>query len=146
MAFDDGEHRVELRKLGPGHSKGDSVAWLPKERILFTGDLCVNWAIGNNMADADADHDNWLRALDTMASMNPATVVVGHGELGAGPVLSTQKAYLGDMLSQVRKGVKAGKTADQLAMEIDLRRHKIGTDKERNAASVRAIYKKVARP
>jgi cyclase len=43
MAFDDGEHRVALRKVGPRHSKGDSVAWLPKERILFTGDLCVNW-------------------------------------------------------------------------------------------------------
>jgi cyclase len=145
MAFDDGQHRVEFRKVGPGHSKGDAVAWLPKERILFTGDLCVNWKFGNNVADADADHDNWLRALDTMASMKPATVVVGHGDLGSAPVLAAQKAYLGDMLDQVRKGVKAGKTADQLASGINLTQHKIGADKERNAASVRAIYAKVAR-
>ena len=50
------------------------------------------------------------------------------------------------MLGQVRKGVKAGKTADQLATEINLMRHKIGADKECNASSVRAMYAKVARP
>lgn len=109
VEFDDGERRVELRKLGPGHSKGDAVAWLPKERIVFTGDLCVNWGSGNNVADADADHDNWLRALDTMAAMGPKTVVVGHGEPGPMGLLAAQKFYLADMLDQVRKGVGAGK-------------------------------------
>jgi cyclase len=144
MEFDDGERRVELRKLGPGHSKGDAVAWLPKERIVFTGDLCVNWGSGNNVADADADHDNWLRALDTMAAMGPKTVVVGHGEPGPVGLLAAQKAYLADMLDQVRKGVGEGKSADQLVSEIDLTRHKIGSDKERNAVSVRAVYHKLA--
>jgi glyoxylase-like metal-dependent hydrolase (beta-lactamase superfamily II) len=145
MAFDDGEHRVEMQLVGPGHSKGDAIAWLPKERILFTGDLCVNWKFGNNVADADADHDNWLRALDAMAKMEPKTVVVGHGDLGPPSVFAAQKAYLSDMLEQVRRGVRAGKSADQLAGEIDLTKHLIGSDPERNAASVRAIYRKVAR-
>ncbi|MFN7921775.1 MAG: MBL fold metallo-hydrolase [Bryobacteraceae bacterium] len=104
MAFDDGEHRVELRLMGPGHSKGDAAAWLPKEKILFTGDLVVNWKSGNNAADADADHDNWLRALDRMAAMNPATVVVGHGELGGVAEIRAQHAYMADMVDTVRKG------------------------------------------
>ena len=142
--LDDGEHRVELLLLGPGHSKGDAVAWLPKEKILFTGDLCVNWKYGNNVADADADYDNWLRALDTMAKMGPKTVVVGHGELGGVAVFGAQKAYLSDMVSQVRKGVKAGKSADQLAKSIDLTKHPIGSDAERNAASIRAVHRKVS--
>lgn len=144
MAFDDGEHRVELHLMGPGHSRGDAVAWLPKEKILFTGDLCVNWGFGNNVADVDADHDNWMRALDRMAGMNPSTVVPGHGVLSLTAHLREQKAYLADMLDQVRKGVKAGKSADELAGSISLTKHKIGSDKDRNAASVRAIYKKVA--
>src|SRR4051812_31534439 len=42
LYFDDGEHRVELLHLGIAHTHGDAVAWLPKERILFTGDACVN--------------------------------------------------------------------------------------------------------
>lgn len=142
--FSDGEHRVELRLMGPGHSKGDAIAWLPKERILFTGDLCVNWKYGNNVADADADHDNWLRALDTMAKMGAKTVVVGHGDLGGPGVFAPQKAYLSEMLSEVRKGIKAGKSADQLASEINLTKHPIGTDPQRNAASIRAMYRKVS--
>lgn len=144
MTFDDGEHRVELRKLGPGHSKGDAVAWLPKERILFTGDLCVNWGSGNNVADIDADHDNWLRTLDVMTSMNPSLVVVGHGQPGPVPLLAAQKAYLGDMISAVRKSIREGRSPDQAAADADLTKHTIGADKERNAASVKAVYRKLA--
>lgn len=142
--FEDAGHKVELRLMGPGHSKGDAVAWLPKEKILFTGDLCVNWAYGNNVADADADHDNWIRALDKMAALKPSTVVVGHGQLGTAAVITPQKAYLSAMINHVRNGIKAGKSADQVAAEANLTNHPIGADKDRNAASVKAMYKKLS--
>ncbi len=143
MSFDDGEHRVEMILMGPGHSKGDAVAWLPKEKILFTGDMCVTWGLGNNVADVDADHDHWVSALDRMAQMPVTTLVPGHGGLAAKPQIQEQRAYLADMLAQVRKGIKARKTADQMAGEIDLTRHKIGADKQRNATSVKAMYRRL---
>lgn len=142
MSFDDGEHRVELQLMGPGHSKGDSVAWLPKERILFTGDLCVNWAFGNNAADGDADHDNWIRALDRMASLGPSIVVVGHGALGGIPELRAQHAYMADMVDTVRRGIAQGKTVEEIA-KADMTRHIIGSDKERNVISLTAIYRRL---
>jgi cyclase len=142
MAFDDGEHRVELRLMGPGHSKGDAVAWLPKERILFTGDLVVNWGYGNNVADVDADHDNWLRALDRMAAMVPSIVVVGHGTLGGVADLRAQHSYLADMVDTVRNGIAVGKSAEEIS-KTDLTRHKIGSQADRNVASLSAIYKKL---
>ncbi len=142
MAFDDGEHRVELILMGPGHSKGDAVAWLPKEKILFTGDLCVNWGTGNNAADADADHDNWLRALDRMAALAPSIVVVGHGTLGGLSDLRAQHTYMADMIDTVRRGIAAGKSEDEIA-QTDLTRHKIGSDKARNVSSLKAVYKKL---
>ena len=55
MVIDDGERRLELRRVGPAHTIGDAVAFLPREGILFTGDLCVNWRFGNNVGDRDAD-------------------------------------------------------------------------------------------
>lgn len=143
MAFDDGTHRVELIKVGPGHTLGDAVAWLPKERILFTGDLCVNWTSGNNVADADADHDNWIRTLDKMAQANPSTVVVGHGDLGGVPELRKQKEYLSDMLRVVREGIRAGKSGEEIANAADLTSHKIGTDPARNKASILAVHRKL---
>ncbi|MBS1828258.1 MAG: MBL fold metallo-hydrolase [Acidobacteria bacterium] len=143
MVFDDGEHRVEMIKVGPGHSKGDAVAWLPKERILFTGDLCVNWKFGNNMADPDADHLNWVKALETMAGWAPRLVAVGHGTLGEVPTLRGQAAYIQDMWKQVSDGRKRGRSADELAKSIDLSRHQpFGGDAERNAASIKAMYLK----
>jgi glyoxylase-like metal-dependent hydrolase (beta-lactamase superfamily II) len=143
MVFDDGEHRVELIKVGPGHSKGDAVAWLPKERFLFTGDLCVNWKFGNNVADADADHLNWVRALGMMAKWNPERVVVGHGTIGDVSVLAGQAAYLEDMWNQVTAGKRANKSAEQLVKEIGLEKHQPwGGDAERNAGSIRAMFRK----
>ena len=43
LVFDDGQHRVELIKYGQAHTKGDGVAYLPAEGIVFVGDLAVNW-------------------------------------------------------------------------------------------------------
>jgi glyoxylase-like metal-dependent hydrolase (beta-lactamase superfamily II) len=142
MVFDDGTHRVELTRLGPGHSKGDAVAYLPKEKILASGDLCVNWKWGNNVADPDANYDGWIRALDNLAQWDIRTLVPGHGSLGSVETLRAQRAYLADMQAQVRSGRKAGKSADQLAKEIDLAKHgSFGVNAEANAGSVRAMYR-----
>ena len=144
MIFDDGTHRVELTRMGPAHSKGDAVAWLPRERILASGDLCVNWKWGNNVADPDADYDNWIRALDDLAQWDIRTVVPGHGSLGGVDTLRAQRAYLADMQAQVRAGIKAGKSADQLAKEIDLSKHgSFGVNPEQNGISIRAMVRRL---
>jgi len=143
LAFDDGERRVELIRVGPGHTIGDAVAYLPKERILASGDLCVNWTSGNNVGDQDADPDNWVRVLDTLAQWDVKTVVPGHGRLGATETLRGQRAYLADMVTQVRAGLKAGKTADQVAQEINLSKHQ-PWGANSGANSVRAVYRKLA--
>ncbi|MBM3774200.1 MAG: MBL fold metallo-hydrolase [Acidobacteria bacterium] len=145
LVFDDGARRVELLRLGPAHTRGDAVAYLPKERVLFTGDLCVNRP-GNNVADADADPDGWLRALDAMGQMDIAVVVPGHGEQGGAETLRGQRAYLADLIQQVRSGTARGATAEQLEKEVDLSRHKPwGQDEARNRSSVRAVHAKLSR-
>jgi glyoxylase-like metal-dependent hydrolase (beta-lactamase superfamily II) len=152
MAFDDGERRVELIRVGPGHTIGDSVAWLPKEKILIAGDLLVNWDTGNNVADRDADLDNWAKVLDQLAQWDVKIVVPGHGRVatagsGQSPadVLRGQRAYLADMTAQVRAGIKEGKTADQLAQQIDLTKHQPwGASRGANASSVRAIHRNLS--
>ncbi|MBI3683845.1 MAG: MBL fold metallo-hydrolase [Acidobacteria bacterium] len=143
MTFSDGEHQVDLVKVGPGHSKGDAVAYLPKEKILFTGDLCVNWKSGNNAADADADHPNWVRALTQMAGWDVRTVIVGHGAIGDVTTLRAQAAYLDDMWRQVQAGKRAGKSDEYLVKEINLAKHgNFAADPARNAGSIRAMFRK----
>jgi cyclase len=145
MAFDDGTQRVELTLLGPGHSRGDAVAYLPKEKILVTGDLCVTWGFGNNVADVDANYEHWLQAVDKMAGWDVKTVIPGHGTPADLSALRVQHEYLADMVNQVRAGMGAGKSADELARQIDLKKHGlIAGDADANASSIRAVYKHLA--
>ncbi|CAA9525469.1 MAG: hypothetical protein AVDCRST_MAG96-3185 [uncultured Segetibacter sp.] len=146
LVFDDGVHRVELIRMGPAHSSGDGVAYLPGEKILITGDLCVNgnpW--GNNVADPNADFDKWLGVLETMAGWDVKIVVPGHGDLGTAETLRLQRLYLKDMLIMVRQGIKAGKSRQELVKEIDLSKHGIyGKNKVSNERSIGFMYDKLS--
>ena len=142
LVFDDGGHRVELIRTGPAHSKGDAVAWLPKEKILFAGDLVVNWELGNNVGDSDADHAKWVRELDRLAAWNPTVVIPGHGVPGNLTTLQGQRAYLAAMLDGVLAGIRSQKTADQIAAEIDLSQHQpFGADPRRTASQVKTMHR-----
>jgi cyclase len=141
MFFDDGTQRVELYRMGPAHSKGDTVVFLPKPGIVATGDLCVTWPYGNNVGDADADYQGWLNALDRMMAFNPKIVVPGHGPIGDEMSLRTQQEYLSDMRRQVEAGIKSGKTAEQLSQQIDLSSHgTIASTQSANVTSAKAMY------
>lgn len=126
IVFDDSIHRVELIRMGPAHTAGDGVAYLPKEKILVTGDLFVigiPW--GNNVADPHADYDRWLKVLERMESWKPNIVIPGHGEPSTIKQLKDQRMYLADMLRQVRAGIRAGKSKEALVKQIDLRKHPV---------------------
>jgi cyclase len=82
-----------------------------------------------------------MKALNKMIGWNVATVVPGHGAVSGPDALRAQRAYLNGMLTQVQAGRSAGKTADQLATEIDLRSFGfIASDPPSNATSVRAMF------
>jgi len=143
MAIDDGERRLELRRVGPAHTIGDAVAFLPKEEILFTGDLCVNWRFGNNVGDRDADHQHWVQVLNEMAEWSVKTVVPGHGGIGTVATLKAQSAFIDDLWTQVSAGKKAGKTVDQLVKEIDLSKHgDFAADAQQNQSAIRSVFRK----
>jgi glyoxylase-like metal-dependent hydrolase (beta-lactamase superfamily II) len=143
MAIDDGERRLELRRVGPAHTMGDAVAFLPKEGILFTGDLCVNWRSGNNVGDPDADHQHWAQVLNDMARWNLKTVIPGHGDPGTVDTLKAQSAFLDDLWKQVSAGKKAGKTVDQLLKEVDLSTHgNFAADAQQNQTAIRQVFRK----
>lgn len=144
LVLDDGTQRVEMTRVGPGHSKGDAVAYLPKQKILVTGDLCVTWSTGNNIGDADADPANWVRALAKLEQWDITTVIPGHGPPATRSALISQREYLADMLNQVTEGKREGKTADQLAQSVILNRHGTwGASATGNATAIRAVYKKL---
>jgi len=100
MIFDDGQHRVELLHFGVAHTHGDGWAWLPKEKILFTGDACVNGPF-NFMGDGNAEQ--WIKTLEAVKKLGARIVCPGHGPRGGAEVLEDQQAFFVELRKQVKK-------------------------------------------
>jgi len=98
LIFDDGKHRVELMHLGVAHTHGDAVAWLPNERILFTGDVCVN---GPYNFVGDGDTGKWVDTLDLAKKLGAKIVCTGHGPRSNAAVLDDQQAFFRALREQV---------------------------------------------
>jgi cyclase len=98
LFFDDGKRRVELVHFGVGHTKGDALAWMPKEGILFTGDAAVNGAF-NFVGDGNV-HE-WIRTLDEIRKLAPRVVCPGHGPLGDARILEDQQAFFRALVERV---------------------------------------------
>ncbi|GAB3499103.1 MBL fold metallo-hydrolase [Amycolatopsis cihanbeyliensis] len=81
LGGDRGE--LELRYCGRGHTEGDIVAWLPRQRILFAGDLVEAQAA---LYTGDAFHREWASStLDAVASIGAEALVGGRGAVSRGP-------------------------------------------------------------
>jgi glyoxylase-like metal-dependent hydrolase (beta-lactamase superfamily II) len=77
MALNLGETRFELRLVGPAHTPGDSLVWLPEARVVFSGDVVYVGRMLSVRPYSNSAH--WIDAFEAMASLDPATIVPGHG-------------------------------------------------------------------
>lgn len=116
--IDLGGRIVELRTFGLAHTMGDQVVWLPKEKILFTGDLAEErifpifpWFPPD---DADLDAAHWSNVLAQLEALDPTIVVPGHGDIGGAEILIAVRAYMADLSARVVEQRKAGKDAEAI--------------------------------
>jgi cyclase len=115
LIFDEGKHRVELMHLGVAHTHGDAVAWLPKEKILFMGDVCVN---GPYNYVGDGDVGKWIVTLDAAKQLGAKIVCTGHGPRSVASVLDDQQAFFKALREEV--GAKmAGKPPEEAKTQVE---------------------------
>jgi len=67
----------ELRHVGPAHTPGDSLVWLPEQRVVFSGDVVYIGRMLGVMPHSNSRH--WIEAFDAMAALEPETIIPGHG-------------------------------------------------------------------
>ena len=106
-----GKLEVQLLQLGRGHTKGDTVAWLPQQKILFSGDLVEFDA---TPYAGDAYFKDWPQTLDRLAALNPVALVPGRGAALTTPSmvqagLAGTKNFVSDLYASVQAGAAAGK-------------------------------------
>ena len=115
LIFDDGVHRVELRYFGTAHTHGDGFAWLPREKVLFTGDACVN---GPYNYVGDGQVGDWIKTLDRARELGAQVVGPGHGPLGAASVLEDQQTFFRE-LYRVVKVASEGKSPAEVQAAVE---------------------------
>jgi glyoxylase-like metal-dependent hydrolase (beta-lactamase superfamily II) len=120
---DDTQHVVFMH-FGHSHTIGDAVAYLPKHKILCTGDACVNGAF-NFMGHSNSA--SWIRCLEEMKKLDIDLICPGHGKLTGKELLDTQKRYFADLRAEVKKGIDAKKDAAQITAGLDLPWYKAWT-------------------
>jgi glyoxylase-like metal-dependent hydrolase (beta-lactamase superfamily II) len=105
-----GKLQVEIMQLGRGHTKGDTVVWLPHDRVMFSGDLVE---YGATPYTGDAYLTDWPATLDAIEALNPAKLVPGRGaslqtpeEVKAG--LNGTREFVIEMFDAVKRGVEQG--------------------------------------
>ena len=106
-----GKLEVQLIQLGRGHTKGDTVAWIPSEKILFSGDLVEFDA---TPYAGDAYFKDWPQTLDNVAALQPEKLVPGRGAALTTPEqvqagLSGTRDFIKDLYQSVQAGAAAGK-------------------------------------
>ena len=114
-----GKLEVQLLQLGRGHTKGDTVAWLPEQKILFSGDLVEYDA---TPYAGDAYFRDWPGTLDKLAALGARALVPGRGAALTTPEavaqgLASTRSFIADVWQSVQAGVAAGKTLNAVYKE-----------------------------
>jgi glyoxylase-like metal-dependent hydrolase (beta-lactamase superfamily II) len=114
-----GKLEVRIMQLGRGHTKGDTVAWLPQQKILFSGDLVEYDA---TPYAGDAYFKDWPHTLDRIADLKPAALVPGRGAALTTPELvqaglAGTKSFVSDLYQHVVAGQQAGKELNVIYKE-----------------------------
>lgn len=147
MALYRGGRELHLMYLGRGHTDTDVVTFLPKERIVATGDLMES--VISYMGDSYPDE--WIATLEKLKALDFDTVLPGHGVPFKGKERITAfQDYLRDLIAQTNALKRQGLSADDAAAKVDLTKHSamfpqiraVGVD----AAVTRRIYRLAQEP
>ena len=120
MVLNRGGREIDMLFLGRGHTGGDTVIFLPKERIVCTGDL-----MESRLAYmGDAFFSEWITTLEELKKLDFAVDLPGHGVPFTNKSLITAyQAYLTDLVNQVTKLKNEGVSPDDAAKRVDLTTH-----------------------
>ena len=137
-----GNCRVELLHPGyPAHTAGDLVAWLPAQRILFTGDLLFNKVTPLIFMGS---LDGARRVLDWIAAFEPEWVIPGHGAVMAARdlsgVLDAHHRYYRLVADTAHAGLRDGLSPMEAAAGCDLGSFAALPDAERIVLNLHRAY------
>jgi cyclase len=136
-----GDREVRLIEVGPAHTQGDTLALLPAERVLFSGDILFHG--GHPIAWA-GPIANWIAACDRILAMDLDVIVPGHGPLADQSAVRELKAYFEYLYEQARARLAEGMTPLEAARSISTDRWALWGEPERLVVNIATIYSELS--
>jgi glyoxylase-like metal-dependent hydrolase (beta-lactamase superfamily II) len=133
-----GDRTIQLIELGPAHTNGDAIAYIPDADAVFTGDILfidgtpLMWA---------GPITNWIAACDRIIELDARTIVPGHGPVTDASGVRDVQRYLTYIKHEARQRFDAGLDEEAAADDIDLADFRDWGDPERIAANVANLYR-----
>jgi len=130
--------KVQFVELGPAHTGGDAIAYVPDAGVMFTGDLLfiegtpIMWA---------GPVQNWLDACDRILEFDAKLLVPGHGPVTDESGVRDVQGYLGYVRDQARARFDVGMSAEDAADDIDISTYADWGDRERIVVNVETLYR-----
>ena len=133
-----GDKEVLLKQVGPCHTKGDILAYVPDDKLIFTGDILF---IEGHPILWVGPIANWIDACDYMLGIDVETVVPGHGPITDKRGVTAVRDYLVYIRDEANKRYRAGLPVYEAAMDISLTDYDNWGDAERIVINVATLYR-----
>jgi len=133
-----GKKEVQLIRVGPAHTNGDIIVYVPGDRLLFAGDLLFN---GGTPISWSGPIDGWIRACDLMLELDAETIVPGHGGITDKSCVQAIKGYWNYLKAETRKRYDSGMSADEAVADIPLGPYASWGENERIVVNIHTLYR-----
>jgi glyoxylase-like metal-dependent hydrolase (beta-lactamase superfamily II) len=137
--------------VGRAHTDGDLFIYLPKEKVLATGDAVVDWMPFLN----DGYPEEWIQTVAELEKLDVERVIVGHGDPAPKSHLVFFRSYMTDLVGSVKKAAADGmsledmkkKVADDLAPKYEkgMSKYPLGQYRDRIGLNVEQAYNKTVK-
>lgn len=120
MTFEGTERTLVLSNIGPAHSDGDLIAYVPQSNVLFASDLLYFNSVGFLGAGSLRD---WAHVLGSLSALQADKIIPGFGPVGTQTDLNQFNVYLKDFLTEVLKHIENGDSLEETVQSFSLPQH-----------------------
>ena len=136
-----GDRRVRLVEVGPAHTRGDTLVYVPDHKVLYCADILFHGAHPIVWAGPVS---HWIEACERILNMDVEVVVPGHGPLADLDAIREQRDYFAYLLDEVGRRFRDGMDHVAAARDIAHDRYSSWGETERLVVNVHSIYRELA--
>lgn len=116
LELDLGGVHVRLRSMGANHTRGDTIAHVVEDAVLFSGDIAMKPPPA--FASPHSSMRRWVHSLEVLDEMSPRIIVPSHGPVGGRELIDGYLDYFADVRRRTSAALAVGRTVEDAVTEI----------------------------